>query len=95
METFLQWFFDGIGTELLSLVIGGIAGGFAVYKIGIKKSGKQAQKAKSGAKQRQNLTVNGKVAVGDKSNVQNNIRQSQSAGKNAEQVQIGRINDGQ
>ena len=36
MET-LQWVFDGIGTELLSLVIGGIAGGFTGYKIGIKK----------------------------------------------------------
>ena len=46
----LQWIFDGIGTELLSLVIGGIAGGFAGYKIGIKKSGKQVQKAKSGTK---------------------------------------------
>lgn len=33
----LQWIFDGIGTELLSLVIGGIAGGFAGYKIELRK----------------------------------------------------------
>lgn len=90
----LQWIFDGIGTELLSLAIGAIAGGLAGYKVGVKKSGKQIQKAKSGAKQRQELIIDDKITVGDKSNVQKNIRQTQKAGKNAEQVQFGRINDG-
>ena len=90
----LQWIFDGIGTELLSLAIGGIAGGFAGYKIGIKKSGKQVQKAKSGTKQRQELIVNGNTTDGEKSNVQNGIRQTQKAGKNSEQVQIGGIDSG-
>ena len=90
----LQWIFDGIGTELLSLAIGAIAGGLAGYKVGVKKSGKQTQKAKNGAKQRQELIVDDNAAVGGNSNVQNNIRQVQKAGKNSEQVQIGRINDG-
>ena len=90
----LQWIFDGIGTELLSLAIGAIAGGFAGYKIGVKKNGKQVQKAKSGAKQRQELIVDGDATVGGKSNVQNSIRQTQKAGKNSEQIQIGRISDG-
>ncbi|MBR5471590.1 MAG: hypothetical protein IKU81_05710 [Oscillibacter sp.] len=90
----LQWIFDGIGTELLSLAIGAIAGGLAGYKVGVKKSGKQTQKAKSGAKQRQELIVDDNAAAGGNSNVQNNIRQVQKAGKNSEQVQIGRINDG-
>ena len=93
MET-LQGVFDGIGTELLSLVIGGIAGGFAGYKIGIKKSGKQVQKAKSGAKQRQEMIVDSDIIVREKNNAQNSIRQTQKAGKNSEQVQIGRIEDG-
>ena len=34
----LEWILDGIGTELISLAVGAIAGGFAGYKIGIKKS---------------------------------------------------------
>ena len=35
----LQWIFSGIGTELLILAIGAIAGGFAIHKIVVKKSG--------------------------------------------------------
>lgn len=93
MET-LKWIFDGIGTELLSLVIGGIAGGFAGYKIGIRKNGKQTQKAKSGAKQRQEMLINSEVSVNGKTGVQNRVSQTQKAGKNSEQVQIGRIEDG-
>ena len=93
MET-LQWVFDGIGTELLSLVNGGIAGGFTGYKIGIKKSGKQVQKAKNGAKQRQEMIVDSDITVREKNNEQNSIRQTQKAGKNSEQVQFGRIEDG-
>lgn len=30
---YLQWIFDGIGTELLSLAIGVIGGTFAGYRI--------------------------------------------------------------
>lgn len=93
MET-LKWIFDGIGTELLSLVIGGIAGGFAGYKIGIRKNGKQTQKAKSGAKQRQEMLINSEASVDGKTGVQNRVSQTQKAGKNSEQVQIGRIEDG-
>lgn len=91
---YLQWIFDGIGTELLSLAVGVIGGTFAGYRIGIKKGGKQTQKAKNGAKQRQELIVDDKVEIGDKGNVQSGIKQAQKAGKNSEQVQIGRINDG-
>ena len=90
----LQWIFDGIGTELLSLVIGGIIGGFTGYKIGIKKNGKQTQKAKSGAKQRQEILISGESNVESDTGVQNRISQTQKAGKNSEQVQIGRIKDG-
>lgn len=93
MEIF-QWLFDGIGTELLSLVIGGIAGGLAGYKIGIKKNGKQTQKAKSGANQRQEILISGESSIESDTSVQNRISQTQKAGKNSEQVQIGRIKDG-
>lgn len=90
----LQWIFDGIGTELISLAIGAIAGGLAGYRIGIKKNGKQIQKAKSGAKQKQKLIIDGNQIPEGKNDVKNSIRQTQRAGKNSEQVQIGRINDG-
>jgi len=90
----LQWIFDGIGTEILSLAVGAIASGLAGYKAGIKKSGKQIQKAKSDAKQKQELRVDTDASAGGKTNVQSSIKQVQRAGKNSEQVQIGRINDG-
>lgn len=93
MET-LQWVFDGIGTELLSLVIGGIVGGLAGYKIRIRKNGKQNQKAKGGAKKQQKILISSESNVESDTGVQNKISQIQKAGKNSEQVQIGRIEDG-
>ena len=90
----LQWIFDGIGTELLSLAIGAIGGGLAGYKIGVRKSGQQYQIAKSSAKQRQEMTIDGVSKNEDRKSVDDNIIQTQKAGKNSEQVQIGRISNG-
>lgn len=47
----LEWIFDGIGTELISLIIGTILGGTAGYKIGSKNKIKQKQKAGDNSKQ--------------------------------------------
>jgi biopolymer transport protein ExbB/TolQ len=42
----IQWVFDGIGTAIVSTILGLIVGGICGYKIGIKKSiVKQKQKA--------------------------------------------------
>lgn len=90
----LEWIFDGIGTELISLAVGAIAGGFSGYIIGVKKIARQSQKAKSGAKQRQELLIDNDVATGEKCNVQNTLKQAQNAGNDSEQVQIGGINCG-
>lgn len=90
---YIQWIFDGIGTELISLAIGTIVGGFAGYKIGVKNKGKQIQKAKSGTKQRQEMIIDSNTTSGRAFNVQNGITQTQKSGKDSEQVQIGRIND--
>ena len=47
----LEWIFDGIGTELISLIIGAIFGGAAGYKIGSKNKIKQKQNAGDNSKQ--------------------------------------------
>lgn len=47
----MEWFFNGLGTALIGFVIGGIGGGVVGYRIGIKKSICQKQKAKNNATQ--------------------------------------------
>lgn len=54
----LAWIFDGIGTELISLLVGAIFGGAAGYKIGSKNKIKQKQKAGDDSKQIQIGSVN-------------------------------------
>ena len=57
MELF-EWIFDGIGTELISLLIGAVFGGAAGYRIGSKNKIKQKQKAGDNSKQIQIGSVN-------------------------------------
>lgn len=90
----IQWIFSGIGTEILIWAIGAIVGGLAGYKIGVNRSGRQNQKAKSGSKQRQELTIEGDLQDGEKRSSKTTIKQSQKGGKNSTQVQIGRSHDG-
>lgn len=54
----MQWVFDGIGTELISLVIGTLGGGAIGYRIGKKNKVKQKQKAGDNSKQIQIGSVN-------------------------------------
>ena len=94
----MEWFFDGLGTELVSLLLGlflgGGMGGIAGYKIGINKSVlKQNQKAGTDSKQKQI----GKSVVGTSEDVESSnskIRQNQKAGNEAVQTQIGGISRG-
>lgn len=57
-----QWIFDGIGTEIISIIISlivcGIGGGIIGCYIGIKNKTKQNQKAKDNANQVQIGNVN-------------------------------------
>ena len=57
----IQWIFDGIGTELvgvvIGLIVGGVGGGFAGYRIG-KNKVKQIQKARDNVNQNQVGVVN-------------------------------------
>ena len=53
MKECLQSFFDGFGTELIIFALSLLVGGFAGYKIGIRKTIKQIQKGGKEAKQHQ------------------------------------------
>lgn len=93
----LDWFFDGIGTEIvsiiISLIIGAIGGGTVGYKIGIKRTANQKQSAGNNSKQRQKLQI-GKSDVSTHSTKSKaNLKQTQKAGDDAVQTQIGGIND--
>ena len=93
----MDWFFDGIGTEIIgiiiSLIIGALGGGAVGYKIGIKRTVKQKQNSGDDTEQKQEFHIEGN-RVGKKS-LKNttNIKQSQKAGKNAVQTQSGGISD--
>lgn len=41
----MEWFFSGIGTEIISALIGLVIGGVGGYKIGVRNKIKQVQKA--------------------------------------------------
>lgn len=49
----MEWIFDGIGTALVSFIIGGGVGGAIGYSIGIKAKIKQRQKGGDNSTQTQ------------------------------------------
>lgn len=93
----MNWevFFDGIGTEIISLIIGGIIGGFSGYFIGVRKSSRQKQNAGDKANQRQESHINDLNVSSDskRNKKQDVLKQNQKAGDESKQVQIGGIND--
>ena len=58
----MEWIFDGIGTAIITLIIGFLTGGTIGYKIGINKNTvKQNQKAGNNSSQTQiGRDLNGK-----------------------------------
>ena len=59
MKMWYEWAFDGIGTEIISLLIGLIIGGITGYRFGIKNHNKQSQTAGNQSK----LTQIGNVTI--------------------------------
>lgn len=88
-----EWFFDGIGTELVSLIIGAIGGGAVGYKIGIKRTSVQKQVARDNALQTQEIKMEKNDVRNSHVKSKTSIRQSQKAGNNATQIQVGGIDD--
>lgn len=48
---YIEWMFSGIGTAILTGIVGFIAGGCVGYKIGVKNTINQKQKAKENSTQ--------------------------------------------
>lgn len=94
----MEWFFDGIGSEIIgiviSLIIGAIGGGAVGYRIGIKHTFKQFQKAGNNSKQRQEMTFDEDLKDLNSVKTQNRIRQIQRAGDGSAQSQVGGITNG-
>ena len=94
----MEWIFSGIGTEgisvIVSLIIGVLGGGVAGYKIGVKRTTKQKQTAGDNSVQKQELRI--KARDTDQSVVKRKttLKQTQKAGSNASQTQIGGVDDG-
>lgn len=93
----MEWVFDGIGTQLISIVIslilGSIGGGVIGYRIGIKKTVNQKQFARDESMQKQEIKIGDSNVEKTPSKSRTSIRQIQKAGNNADQVQIGGIAD--
>ena len=54
----MEWIFDGIGTAIVSGLIGTIVGGSVGYYIGMQTTIKQKQKARDNAQQSQIGQIN-------------------------------------
>ena len=61
MEDIFPWIFDGIGSELLSMIAGGVLGGGIVYRFNTKHKTTMKQKAKDNATQ----TIVGRITIED------------------------------
>lgn len=82
--------FDGIGTEIISIVVALIIGAIGGYKVGIRKKIKQKQSVGDYSEQSQY----GLVEVDSKENdnkmfKKNTIEQKQEAGERSKQLQVG------
>ncbi len=93
----MEWVFDGIGTEvigiIISLIIGTMGGGAIGYKIGSKRTIRQKQISGDYAEQKQELHMGENNAKENSSKSKTIIKQYQKAGDNAVQNQIGEIKD--
>lgn len=94
MPEWITWVFDEIGSTIFSLIAGALIGGAIGYKIGVHKNVKQKQTGGDNVKQRQEFTLENEDVSKDGGKIKNNFQQSQKAGDNAEQVQIGGIKRG-
>lgn len=85
-----EWVFDGIGSQIVGVIIGMIIGGISGYRIGIKRNYLQIQMGKEKSKMKQIAEIEN-VGIEKEGEKFESIRQFQKAGDESEQTQIGRI----
>lgn len=85
-----EWVFDGIGSQIVGVIIGFIIGGISGYRIGIKRNYLQVQMGKEKSKMKQIAEIEN-VGIEKEGERVESIRQFQKAGDESEQTQIGRI----
>ena len=85
----IQWLFDGLGTEIVSLLLAGLIGGFAGYKLACVNFVKQKQQAGENANQEQEIEVSCNT---DNKEVDSIICQIQKGKSGSVQSQIGKVN---
>ena len=54
----IEWIFSGIGTQIITFLVGAITGGFCGYKFGIHNKTKQSQNAGNNSSQTQIGSIN-------------------------------------
>ena len=91
-----SWVFDGIGTAIVSAILGLVLGGIGGFAIGRKSKSKQIQKANNNANQRQSADVDNTKNGDSKETTKTEtfVVQKQKAKDNANQVQIGSVKNG-
>lgn len=85
-----EWVFDGIGSQIVGVIIGFIIGGISGYRIGIKRNYLQVQMGKEKLKMKQIAEIES-IGIEKEGEKVESIRQFQKAGDESEQTQIGRI----
>lgn len=84
-----EWVFDGIGSQIIGIVLSLGIGGFVGYKIGISQSINQRQIAKNNSNQKQDNKAIIKGSMNKNSKNTESVKQFQKAGDNSSQIQIG------
>ena len=88
----MQWFFEGLGTEIISVFIGLIVGALSGYKVGVRKTIKQFQNSKDQAEQSQIGLLEYELNNQDVHDKTVRCYQIQKSGDASKQILIGGIN---
>lgn len=94
MPEWIKWFLDGLGTELISLIIGALFGGTVGFRIGKhKRKLHQVQEAGMESEQYQKGSFRQKSHNPKSEDAISFFTQKQTAGDRSKQTQIGGQDD--